>query len=222
MHLTTSHTLMSFAPLGRLILWLDHSFQLDWRWCCLSAAALIHRLALLIFTIIFFWNLSTNVHQTHCVRVTPTKCICIQILEGLLFYCWLIDINECEEGVSGCSQLCNNTVGGYFCSCTKGYSLLEDGSNCVGKCSCTPYCTNHQWTTICCKKSEVVNALAIFTWLTCEYVTAILQTTLLLIIAILQTVLLQACMSSGGLQLTGCFIFSFQTLLLLLLLYLLE
>ena len=43
------------------------------------------------------------------------------------------DINECEEGVSGCSQLCNNTVGGYFCSCMNGYSLLEDGHNCVGK-----------------------------------------------------------------------------------------
>ena len=45
----------------------------------------------------------------------------------------LTDINECEEGISGCSQLCNNTVGGYFCSCMAGYSLLEDGRNCVGK-----------------------------------------------------------------------------------------
>ena len=41
----------------------------------------------------------------------------------------LTDINECEEGISGCSQLCNNTVGGYFCSCMAGYSLLEDGTH---------------------------------------------------------------------------------------------
>ena len=55
----------------------------------------------------------------------------------------LTDINECEEGISGCSQLCNNTVGGYFCSCMAGYSLLEDGSNCVGKYMCTFYLSMH-------------------------------------------------------------------------------
>ena len=49
------------------------------------------------------------------------------------------DINECEEGVSGCSQLCNNTVGSYLCSCTNGYSLLEDGRNCVGTYCCTKF-----------------------------------------------------------------------------------
>jgi len=54
-------------------------------------------------------------------------------------FVWLTDINECEEGISGCSQLCNNTVGGYFCSCMAGYSLLEDGRNCIGRLPCFPF-----------------------------------------------------------------------------------
>ncbi|KAK3598135.1 hypothetical protein CHS0354_000072 [Potamilus streckersoni] len=31
------------------------------------------------------------------------------------------DINECEEGISGCDQMCINTYGGFNCSCHNGY-----------------------------------------------------------------------------------------------------
>ena len=43
------------------------------------------------------------------------------------FWPWLhynyksIDVNECESGTSGCSQLCSNTVGSFECSCNDGY-----------------------------------------------------------------------------------------------------
>ena len=42
-----------------------------------------------------------------------------------------IDINECNEG-SKCDQLCTNTNGSYYCSCNKGYRLLNDGKSCKG------------------------------------------------------------------------------------------
>ena len=39
------------------------------------------------------------------------------------------DINECEqEGI--CSQICNNTIGGFECSCLEGYNLLPDKRTC--------------------------------------------------------------------------------------------
>ena len=43
------------------------------------------------------------------------------------------DINECDEGISGCDQTCTNTNGSYTCSCSDGYVLDADGHNCNGK-----------------------------------------------------------------------------------------
>ena len=42
------------------------------------------------------------------------------------------DIDECGEGISGCSQLCNNTVGSFECSCEDGYQLAFDEKTCNG------------------------------------------------------------------------------------------
>ena len=42
-----------------------------------------------------------------------------------------IDIDECDTpGI--CGQLCTNTIGGFYCSCTVGYQLIN-GRNCTGK-----------------------------------------------------------------------------------------
>ena len=41
------------------------------------------------------------------------------------------DINECDEGISGCNQTCTNTNGSYICSCYNGYVL--DSHSCNGK-----------------------------------------------------------------------------------------
>ena len=42
------------------------------------------------------------------------------------------DIDEGAEGISGCSQLCNNTVGSFECSCEDGYQLALDEKTCNG------------------------------------------------------------------------------------------
>ena len=48
-------------------------------------------------------------------------------------------MNECEEGISGCQQICINTNVtnvtnmGYYCNCYSGYHLEEDGHMCEGE-----------------------------------------------------------------------------------------
>ena len=44
-----------------------------------------------------------------------------------------VDVDECEEGTSGCQQDCNNTIGSYNCKCQPGYRLAEDGHMCNGR-----------------------------------------------------------------------------------------
>ena len=52
--------------------------------------------------------------------------ICCNILN-------LIDIDECELGISGCNQICSNTNGSFVCSCMMGYNLsIEDQRTCLG------------------------------------------------------------------------------------------
>ena len=43
------------------------------------------------------------------------------------------DIDECSEGISGCSQVCSNTIGNYRCICQNGYQLDSDNHTCLGK-----------------------------------------------------------------------------------------
>ena len=45
-----------------------------------------------------------------------------------------IDINECTEGISGCSDGCENSPGYFECSCPSGFTLShEDNKTCIGK-----------------------------------------------------------------------------------------
>ena len=41
------------------------------------------------------------------------------------------DINECTEGISGCSDGCKNTPGYFECSCPSGFTLSQ--KTCIGK-----------------------------------------------------------------------------------------
>ncbi|EGC35069.1 hypothetical protein DICPUDRAFT_152664 [Dictyostelium purpureum] len=41
------------------------------------------------------------------------------------------DINECQREISGCSQLCHNTIGSFECSCQPGYTLDVDKKGCA-------------------------------------------------------------------------------------------
>ena len=43
------------------------------------------------------------------------------------------DIDECYEGISGCSQYCVNNVGSYYCTCDNGFLLNSDQHTCDGK-----------------------------------------------------------------------------------------
>ena len=46
-----------------------------------------------------------------------------------------LDIDECSEGIFGCSQGCINSVGSYFCTCQTGYYLDSDNTTCLGLCT---------------------------------------------------------------------------------------
>ena len=42
------------------------------------------------------------------------------------------DIDECSIGSNSCSQLCQNTIGSFDCSCQTGYIIGEDNKTCSG------------------------------------------------------------------------------------------
>lgn len=46
---------------------------------------------------------------------------------------YIIDINECVLGISGCTHGCRNDVGSYHCICETGYELSYDNHSCFGK-----------------------------------------------------------------------------------------
>ncbi len=58
-------------------------------------------------------------------------------------FCFVLDLEECEEGTSCCEQDCTNYPGGYECYCRAGYRLNADGCGCDGT-SQPVYC----WSTI--------------------------------------------------------------------------
>ena len=70
--------------------------------------------------------------QEQFVYRTPLdNCLCIMFLHS--FKIFFLDRNECESKKSSCQQACINTVGSYYCSCYKGYKLLEDSKRCKGE-----------------------------------------------------------------------------------------
>ena len=68
----------------------------------------------------------------------------------------LKDIDECLDESSACNQLCNNTIGGYNCSCETGYQLDTDEVTCIDidECiwsngGCEGTCNNTEGSYIC-------------------------------------------------------------------------
>ena len=45
----------------------------------------------------------------------------------------VLDVDECDAGISGCNHNCTNTMGSYMCSCDEGYDLDSNGLTCVGE-----------------------------------------------------------------------------------------
>ena len=53
----------------------------------------------------------------------------LSIIDMIMF----IDNDECERHNGGCSQLCVNVQGGYYCKCRYGYHLHSDDRTCIRK-----------------------------------------------------------------------------------------
>ena len=57
--------------------------------------------------------------------------VCHTFCSELKEHVHLSDVNECEE-LYPCHQLCNNTVGSFFCGCITGFKLSKDNRTCEG------------------------------------------------------------------------------------------
>ena len=66
----------------------------------------------------------------YIVLCTYISTYCLYINIRIFIY---VEVNECEEGISGCQQLCNNSNGSYHCDCYSGYHLKEDRHMCEGE-----------------------------------------------------------------------------------------
>ena len=88
---------------------------------------------------------SIHVKIPHCWK----SHVAAQLLSSFL------DINECDEQISDCLQICTNTQGGFMCSCYPGYLFNSVTTTCIqGKISineydeqisdCLQICTNTQ------------------------------------------------------------------------------
>jgi len=44
--------------------------------------------------------------------------------------CNIVDVNECNEALDTCEQLCQNTPGSYICSCRQGYTFNSTTNHC--------------------------------------------------------------------------------------------
>ena len=57
-----------------------------------------------------------------------------------------LDVDECAQGISGCSQGCRNTNRSFICTCNEGYQTHHnDPTFCVGL-----LITLHVWFTMSC------------------------------------------------------------------------
>ena len=66
-----------------------------------------------------------NSDQVTCTGISIFSCTKIQQ--------FILEINECSSNNGGCSQVCINTMGSYYCSCISGFTLSSNGRTCIGE-----------------------------------------------------------------------------------------
>ena len=58
----------------------------------------------------------------------------IKLVNSTKLDSYVSDNNECTLNTDLCDQNCQNTDGGYTCSCNTGYTLDRDRQSCFGTC----------------------------------------------------------------------------------------
>ena len=91
-------------------------------------------------------NKRTNAHKIFCLKflthiVKFAQYYIIYFFKTCFFFFLSPDIDECnDDALNVCEQQCTNTVGGFTCSCNKGYNVdPSDPNKCVGMYSYTQY-----------------------------------------------------------------------------------
>lgn len=57
----------------------------------------------------------------HLVQITSCNFLILTLI---------LDVNECEEGIHNCAQICMDTVGSYECDCNVGFEIDADQRTC--------------------------------------------------------------------------------------------
>ena len=57
----------------------------------------------------------------------------ILIIDLFTLIAAILDIDECQNNLGGCTYSCYNTIGSFTCDCMPGYALANDNSTCNGE-----------------------------------------------------------------------------------------
>ena len=91
-------------------------------------------LTLATVTLVMNWmETSSLAIVRHCMKFMA----CAQRSWDLLLYIFRLyfsfaDVNECEEDIHNCSQICVDIPGFYTCDCNTGYNISTDEHSCNG------------------------------------------------------------------------------------------
>ena len=67
------------------------------------------------------------------------------------------DVDECDQQLAPCDQLCSNTDGSFICSCNDGYYLGDDMLTCYGKPACTHNAASYKSYVQCLATELIIN-----------------------------------------------------------------
>ena len=55
------------------------------------------------------------------------------VKRSILYVIFIVDIDECAQGISNCEQVCTNSDGAFNCSCFSGFVLHTNSHSCSGE-----------------------------------------------------------------------------------------